>query len=82
MRYLCLIYEEEKNWATMSEAEGNAIMGEYFAFTEGVKKSGHYVAAKRCSRRNTATTVRVRQARCPRPTARSPRPRNSWAAST
>ena len=61
MRYLCLIYEEEKKWATMSEAEANAIMGEYFAFTDGVKKSGHYVGGEALQPTNTATSVRVRQ---------------------
>ena len=35
-------------------------MGEYFAFTEAIKKSGHYLGGKRCSRCQTATTVRVR----------------------
>jgi hypothetical protein len=61
MKYLCLIYDEEKMWATMSEAEANAIMGEYFAFTEGVKKSGHYVGGEALQPTNTATSVRVRQ---------------------
>ena len=61
MRYLCLIYEEEKMWATMSEAEANAIMGEYFAFGDATKKSGHYVAGDALQPTNTATSVRVRQ---------------------
>ena len=37
MKYLCLIYDDEKKWETMSKAEADAYMGEYFAFTEGVK---------------------------------------------
>src|SRR5687768_11065909 len=61
MRYLCLIYDEEKMWATMSENEANAIMGEYFAFTDGVKKSGHYVAGEALQPTSTATSIRVRQ---------------------
>ena len=35
-------------------------MGEYFAFTEGIKKSGHYVAGEALKPVSTATTVRMR----------------------
>ena len=35
-------------------------MGEYFAFTEGIKKSGHYVAGEALKPVHTATTVRSR----------------------
>jgi hypothetical protein len=60
MKYLCLIYDEEAKMATMSESDANAFMGEYFAFTEGIKKSGHYVAGEALKPVNTATTVRMR----------------------
>jgi hypothetical protein len=53
MKYLCLIYDDEKD-------EGNAFMGEYFAFTEDVRKSGHYVAGEALQPVHTATTVRIR----------------------
>ena len=46
MRYVCLIYDEEKRAAGMSKAEGDALMGEYFAFTEGIKKSGQYIGGE------------------------------------
>ena len=60
MKYLCLIYDDEKTMAGMSKAEGDAFMGEYFAFTEGIRKSGHYVAGEALQPVNTATTVRIR----------------------
>ena len=60
MRYVCLIYDDEKNWEKMPKPDADAMMGEYFAFTDDIKTSGHYSAAKRCSRCSTATTVRVR----------------------
>src|SRR5437879_2966270 len=44
MKYLCLIYDEEKKVGSMSKSESDAFMGEYYAFTEGIQKSGHYVA--------------------------------------
>jgi len=60
MRYLCLIYDEEKKLAGMSKNDSDAFMGEYFAFTEGVKKSGHFLGGEALQPVRTATTVRVR----------------------
>jgi hypothetical protein len=60
MKYLCLIYDEEKKRETMSRADGEAIMGEYLAFTEGIRKSGHYIGGEPLQPIKTATTVRVR----------------------
>jgi hypothetical protein len=60
MKYLCLIYDDEKKWETMSKAEADAYMGEYFAFTEGIKGSGHYIAGNALQPVATATTVRSR----------------------
>jgi len=60
MKYLCLIYDDEKKMATMTKDEGEAFMGEYFAFTEGIKKTGHYLGGNALQPVNTATTVRNR----------------------
>ena len=60
MKYLCLIYDEEKKLAAMPKSEGDAFMGEYFAFTEGIKKSGHYLGGNALQPVAAATTVRVR----------------------
>ena len=60
MKYLCLIYDEEKSMATMSKSDSDAFMGEYFQFTEGIKKSGHYIGGEALQPVSTATTVRVR----------------------
>jgi hypothetical protein len=60
MKYLCLIYDAEANMAKMSREDANAFMGEYHAFTEGIRKSGHYVAGEALKPVQTATTVRVR----------------------
>ena len=60
MKYLCLIYDDEKTMAGMSKAEGDAFMGEYFAFTEGIKQSGHYLGGNALQPVSTATTVRSR----------------------
>jgi hypothetical protein len=60
MRYLCLIYSDEQQWESMSQADMQAMMGEYYAFTEAIKKSGHYVAGEALKPTTTATSVRVR----------------------
>jgi hypothetical protein len=60
MKYLCLIYDEEKTLETMPKTESDAFMGEYFAFTDGIKKSGHYLGGEALQPVQTATTVRIR----------------------
>jgi hypothetical protein len=60
MKYLCLIYPEDRKIAAMSKSELDAIIGEFFAFTEGIQKSGHYLAGEALQPVQTATTVRVR----------------------
>lgn len=60
MRYLCLIYDDQSKSASMPKAEMDVMMSEYFAFTEGVKKSGHYIGGEALQPTHAATTVRVR----------------------
>jgi hypothetical protein len=60
MKYLCLIYDDEKKMEKMSKEEGDKFMGEYFAFTDGVKKSGHYIGGEALQPVNSATTIRLR----------------------
>jgi hypothetical protein len=60
MRYLCLIYDEEKKLNGMAKDEADKFMGEYFAFTEGIKQSGHYIGGEALQPVQTATTVKVR----------------------
>src|SRR6478672_9657548 len=60
MRYLCLIYENEKNWATMSKDQSDAVTAEYGAYTQGIKDSGHYIGGNALQPTPSATTLRVR----------------------
>ena len=60
MKYLCLIYYEEKKLAAMPKSEGDSFMGEYFTFTEGIQKSGHMIAGEALQPISSATTVRIR----------------------
>jgi hypothetical protein len=60
MKYLCLIYANESVWMNMSKAEADSMISEYMAFTESIKKSGHYVGGNRLQPIGSASTVRVR----------------------
>ena len=60
MRYLCLIYDDESKWGTMPKEQADAMMGEYFAFTEDIKKNGQHLGGEALQPTETATTVRVR----------------------
>jgi len=63
MKYLCLIYDEEKKFATMAKAEMDTLMGDYFAFTKDIRQSGHYLGGNDLEPTRSATTVRVRNGR-------------------
>ncbi|HZI41905.1 MAG TPA: YciI family protein [Gemmatimonadaceae bacterium] len=60
MRYLCLIYENEKQYETMAKDQTDAVMAEYGAFTQGIKESGHYLGGNALQPTPAATTLRVR----------------------
>src|SRR5262245_30626047 len=63
MKYLCLIYDEEKKWETMSQEDGERLMGEYFTYTKDIRQSGHYLGGNDLEPVKAATTVRVRNGR-------------------
>jgi hypothetical protein len=60
MKYMVLIYDDEKGWAKLSETERQQAMGEYMQFTEQLKSGGQYVASSQLHPTSAATSVRVR----------------------
>jgi hypothetical protein len=60
MQFALLIYDNESSWASLSEEEANAIMGEYGAYTEELRKSGAFVAGEALQPIATAKSLRVR----------------------
>jgi hypothetical protein len=60
MQYLLLIYDSEKTWNDLSDAQRNQLFVEYGTFTEAIQKSGHHKAGEALQPISTATTVRVR----------------------
>ncbi len=59
-QYMLLIYDDERRWAEMSDAERGPIFQEYFALTKELQQVGAYVAGDPLQPTSTATTVRVR----------------------
>jgi hypothetical protein len=60
MQYMLLIYDDPQVWEGFSEEETNAIMGEYFAYTEELRAAGAYVAGDALQPTGSATTIRLR----------------------
>lgn len=60
MKYLCLIYEDEKLGDNMPRADAEKVVADYVAYTEAIKKSGHYLGGEALQPTTTATTVRLR----------------------
>src|SRR5919201_1220802 len=59
MKYLCLIYEDEKAWQNLSKAEMEKGVQEYWVFGDSIKKSGNYVGGNALQPTNTASPGRV-----------------------
>jgi hypothetical protein len=57
MQYILLIYSAESD----DNAQGESLMAEYGAFTQGIVRSGNFKSADRLKPIATATTVRVRE---------------------
>ncbi|HYX81551.1 MAG TPA: YciI family protein [Gemmatimonadales bacterium] len=60
MKYLCLVYQDEKVQATVPPEVLERTKKDYWSFAEEIKRSGHYVASNGLKQTDAATTVRVR----------------------
>ena len=60
MKYLCLIYANEGNWANATKEQGEAMTAEYMAYTDDIQKSGHLLGGEALQPTHTATTIRIR----------------------
>jgi hypothetical protein len=60
MQYLVLIYDNEKLWETMSEAESGKVFADYMAYTKEMAQAGVLRGGDALKPTSTATTVRVR----------------------
>ena len=61
MQYMLLIYDPDPQaWAEMSDADRQAIMQDYFAYTDELRQAGKMVAGDALQGPDTAKSVRVR----------------------
>jgi hypothetical protein len=60
MKYLCLVYDDERNLDAMSDGELEGLVAQCLAVDEEFRKSGQVIASEALQPVQTATTVRVR----------------------
>ena len=61
MKYMLLIYGDEAAMAKLNEAERAALFRDYGQFSEGIRRSGNFLAGAPLRPTPTATTVRLRE---------------------
>jgi hypothetical protein len=60
VKYLCLVYADERVLDALSESAWDALVRENLDLCDELRRSGHYVSASPLDRVGTAVTVRVR----------------------
>ena len=60
MRYMLLMYRDEKLWGELSREEREAIYHQAVEFSEGLRKDGVFQAGDPLHLTSTATTVRLK----------------------
>jgi hypothetical protein len=60
MKYLCLIYSDEKQMDRMPKPVWDALVEEHLAYDDALRQSGHFLVAEALQSGETATIVRVR----------------------
>jgi hypothetical protein len=60
VKYVCLVYVEERKLNDLSRAEFDALVDEALEYDDTLRQSGHYIASNALQAVETATTVRVR----------------------
>jgi hypothetical protein len=60
MKYLCLVYLEEKRLEALSQSESDALVRDALAYDEALRRSGHLIVANPLESVRTATSLRNR----------------------
>jgi hypothetical protein len=60
MKYMLLIYNEEKAWSKFTEAQRQGFMAEFAQFTQQIKSAGQWLSSSQLQPTSAATSVRVR----------------------
>lgn len=61
MKYLCLVYFEEKKMSALSKGEQEVLAADALAYDEELRRSGHYIVSNALQPVETATTLRMRR---------------------
>jgi hypothetical protein len=60
MKYMLLIYDDERAWAQLSEEDRQRVYAEYRQFGEQLRAAGQYVTGSQLHPTSAASSVRVR----------------------
>ena len=60
MKYMLLIYNEEKAWPKFTEAQRQGFMGEFMKFTQQIQSAGQWLSSSQLQPTSAATSVRLR----------------------
>src|SRR5690349_21591373 len=60
MKYLCLIYYDEKQEDAMSRPHWNALVGECLAYGQRIRESGHFIGGESLKHSSATTTIQLR----------------------
>jgi len=63
MKYLCMVYLDERALDGLSKSEYDALVAEALAYDEELRKGGHLIVAQALQPVQTATSVRIRNGR-------------------
>lgn len=61
MKFVCLVYLDEKNWEAMSESGRSAFLGNCFAYDDVLRKNGHFIVGEVLQRARDAATLRYQK---------------------
>lgn len=61
MKYLCLIYGDERKLEAMAASELDALVAEHLKYDEALEEGGHLVVSEALASVRDAVTVRIRQ---------------------
>jgi hypothetical protein len=59
MKYLCLIFIEEKKYDALPQSEQDACVSEHLAYDEELRNNGYLIATEALQSAKTASTIRV-----------------------
>ena len=63
MRYLCLIYGDERRVQALTPSESEALLQESLTYEDQLRRTGQFVASEALHSAESATTIRIRNGR-------------------